>query len=404
VPTDAVLQEERAKLEEEKKKLQEMAQSEREQREKLEALIGSLEHQVVTGQSDEKALLDMKSKMKRQKQMTKRMKEEKEAAEEAALMADRQHKTLQDELAEKTQVIRKLRTRYKQMKSEVTDLQREFEDEREAYQETIREQSRQLKLHIQIVQHILSAGDLKKIVAQARFDEDRDKWALPQFSLTQRRIQLPDLVHHAYRQRKAEESDESSASEGPVVIVPPASAPTPPPPTGAYLMRTAHPADQQIPGRRSRTDSRSVSPSPRVPEDGGIIEPVSLSVWPPKLTSTHTSYGRASDESTSDRPLSQGGRPRGEGRRKHQISRNVRLEPLPPRASQTSDDELKSMVEPQSSSDGGHDAPAKETPDFSMKSFGLGPAPKEASSVTDFPSVSGVVSSNMPLGVPRKTE
>lgn len=71
-----------------------------------------------------------------------------------------QYKDITQELNLKTEALRRLRHKVKTFEKEISDIQGEFEGEREDYLETIRKQDRQIKLLGQIAAKI--AETLKK--------------------------------------------------------------------------------------------------------------------------------------------------------------------------------------------------------------------------------------------------
>lgn len=71
-----------------------------------------------------------------------------------------QYKDISQELNLKTEALRKYKHRVKALEKEITDIQSEFEVERQDYLETIRKQDKNIKLLSQISEKI--AGTLKK--------------------------------------------------------------------------------------------------------------------------------------------------------------------------------------------------------------------------------------------------
>lgn len=71
-----------------------------------------------------------------------------------------QYKDITQELNLKTEALRRYRHKVKSLEKEISDIQSEFEGEREDYLETIRKQDKQILLLQQISEKI--AGTLKK--------------------------------------------------------------------------------------------------------------------------------------------------------------------------------------------------------------------------------------------------
>ncbi len=108
--------------------------------------------------------------------------------------------SVQEEVKFKTKMLDKEKEQVKFLKNEVSDLQREFEKEREEYLDTIRKQERQLKLLFKITQklqpiipHDSSYYNLDKIQAAAIWNEELQDWILP--DLKRERLALPTMGH-----------------------------------------------------------------------------------------------------------------------------------------------------------------------------------------------------------------
>lgn len=71
-----------------------------------------------------------------------------------------QYKDISQELNLKTEALRRFKHKVKALEKEISDIQSEFEGEREDYLESIRKQDRQIKLLNQIIEKI--ASTLKK--------------------------------------------------------------------------------------------------------------------------------------------------------------------------------------------------------------------------------------------------
>ena len=108
--------------------------------------------------------------------------------------------SVQEEVKYKTKMLDKEKEQVKFLKNEVSDLQREFEKEREEYLDTIRKQERQLKLLYKITQklqpiipHDCSYFNLDKIQGAAIWNEELQDWILP--DLKRERLALPTMGH-----------------------------------------------------------------------------------------------------------------------------------------------------------------------------------------------------------------
>ncbi|XP_050292806.1 osmotic avoidance abnormal protein 3-like isoform X2 [Anthonomus grandis grandis] len=107
-----------------------------------------------------------------------------------------QYKDISQELNLKTEILRKYRHKVKMLEKEITDLQGEFQQEREDYLETVRRQEKNLKLLSQINDKLVGTlkkdcnyTDLEAIKDQAVWLEESQKFKLPDLVIP--RTKLP---------------------------------------------------------------------------------------------------------------------------------------------------------------------------------------------------------------------
>ncbi|CDS41105.1 kinesin family 7 [Echinococcus multilocularis] len=107
--------------------------------------------------------------------------------------------SIQDELRHKCRLLQREKQKTSSLETEIEDLQREFELDREDYLESIRKQNRQIGLLQAILDKVQPCirrdsnyANLEKIKKQACFDEDSNEWVLP--ALTIDRTVLPPSV------------------------------------------------------------------------------------------------------------------------------------------------------------------------------------------------------------------
>ncbi|XP_008190588.1 osmotic avoidance abnormal protein 3 isoform X2 [Tribolium castaneum] len=152
------------------------------------------------------------------KELSERRKRKKQAAEKRAsviahLLAkidmneDReilhnQYKDISQELNLKTEALRKYRHKVKALEKEISDIQSEFEAERQDYLETIRKQDQHIKLLAQISDKIASTlkkecnySDLESIKEQAVWLEDLQKYKLPDLITPRTKLPPPGRLH-----------------------------------------------------------------------------------------------------------------------------------------------------------------------------------------------------------------
>ena len=98
--------------------------------------------------------------------------------EEANMLMEEQYTSMQDEVEVKTRKLKKLWSKYQAQKTEVKDLQNEFQQEREDMLDTIRELTRQLKLKQVITEHFIPPEEVEKLNARAQWSDENDTWSI----------------------------------------------------------------------------------------------------------------------------------------------------------------------------------------------------------------------------------
>ncbi|XP_075732123.1 osmotic avoidance abnormal protein 3 [Rhipicephalus microplus] len=113
--------------------------------------------------------------------------------EERTLLPD--YDDINEELKVKSSLIRKAKRKIQTLEQEVRDLQREFESERTDYLETVRRQDQQLRLLSQILDKVQPCirrdsnyADLEAVKAQSVWDQDGQRWRLPEFTVQQTKL------------------------------------------------------------------------------------------------------------------------------------------------------------------------------------------------------------------------
>ncbi|KAH7970452.1 hypothetical protein HPB49_007469 [Dermacentor silvarum] len=113
--------------------------------------------------------------------------------EERTMLPD--YDDINAELKVKSSMIRKAKRKIQTLEQEVCDLQREFETERTDYLETIRRQDQQLRLLSQILDKVQPCirrdsnyADLEAVKAQSVWDQDAQRWRLPELTVQQTKL------------------------------------------------------------------------------------------------------------------------------------------------------------------------------------------------------------------------
>jgi len=186
-----------SKTAEERKALEDRLNAEQEQREKMEAqkqaLVAKMNQMkqklIVGGEMMDKAAKQEAQLRRAKLALEERAEREQELAQELAekeeerLRLDEQYSSLQDEVEDKTNKLKKLWTKYQTATREVQDIQEEFQAEREDMLDTIRQLSRQLKLKELLLENFVPPEDSAKLERRARWDDDHDAWFVPRLDL-----------------------------------------------------------------------------------------------------------------------------------------------------------------------------------------------------------------------------
>jgi len=98
--------------------------------------------------------------------------------EEMNLMQDEKFSSVQEEVEQKTKKIKKLWGKYQGTKVEITDLQEEFQRERDDLLDDIRRLTGEIKLKNLIIDTHIPPDELEKIHERAVFDEASESWEI----------------------------------------------------------------------------------------------------------------------------------------------------------------------------------------------------------------------------------
>ena len=160
-------------------------------KDQLDQLIADIQNRVHKGgenlmNNDKKAVKEqrerrLKLRNKKSKQALQLQKRREE--QEAALMEKCEFGSLEEEAEESRNIIAKLRQRCQGAVSEIDDLQKEHEENREDILGNLRNQEHEINFYIQVVNSIFSQAEQKKIRNRAVFDSRNSKWMTPSFEL-----------------------------------------------------------------------------------------------------------------------------------------------------------------------------------------------------------------------------
>ena len=159
----------------------------------LQQKLLELEGQVVAGgqqagNKDLKENIEKKKKRAQEKELElERLKAAKAGDDDTII--EEIYGSMQEELKAKNKKLYKMSEKLKGAKTEISDLQSEFERERDDLLETVRRQQQQLKLFQQLVDKVsplirrdCNYSNIDRIIAQAQWNEDTSEWMLPRVS------------------------------------------------------------------------------------------------------------------------------------------------------------------------------------------------------------------------------
>eukprot|EP00976_Prorocentrum_cordatum_P090182 1188016-Prorocentrum_minimum.AAC.4 len=194
------IQEKKVKEEKEKLKIQKemqkasgemqeakMAQiAEKEKIEEIRAKLQAMESKVVHGDENliekleecdkEAELLEQEKAVAAEKEEERRRKMAE--LDEMQLMQEEKFSSVQEEVEQKTKKIKKLWNKYQSTKSEIIDLQEEFQRERDDLLEDVRRLTREIKMKNLIIDTHIPPEELDKIHRRAVFDESGESWEI----------------------------------------------------------------------------------------------------------------------------------------------------------------------------------------------------------------------------------
>ena len=168
--------------------------------------IANLEKNLIDNKKLEKAEVNIKDSISKE-EFEKRMKEQEEENRKFKEYREKQMKENEEfelkikklqEQKEKEEVllkndVNKLQEKIKELNSEIYDLKNENSKDREDYLENIKEISRQNDLYKKIIDILFSTNQFKKICEMSRYIEDDDKWKIPAFSMSDKKLNFANV-------------------------------------------------------------------------------------------------------------------------------------------------------------------------------------------------------------------
>ena len=83
---------------------------------------------------------------------------------------------MEEQLLQTRQVYEKQKSKYENAASEIRDLRKEHNDEKEDMMILLRQQDLDIKLLRKVVEMVLKPEELTKLKAKAQFDDEENEW------------------------------------------------------------------------------------------------------------------------------------------------------------------------------------------------------------------------------------
>jgi len=121
---------------------------------------------------------------------------EKQKQEEDMILVEKNYQSMQEEVDDMRQLLKKLRTKYKEALNEIKDLNTENTKERQELWEEIQEFQKDNLLYKGILKQMVSEREINKIITKCEYDYDNKKWDIPIFSIKEKQVVLPTMPSH----------------------------------------------------------------------------------------------------------------------------------------------------------------------------------------------------------------
>lgn len=119
--------------------------------------------------------------------------EERQRAEQQMMEQERQYNSLQEEVEEQREIIKKLRQKYKQAESELKAATEDQTDVRAELNDTIRAQEKDLDFLNAIVSMMLKEGEMYRLKEKVKYDFEAGKWQVPPFLIKNKEVAFPKI-------------------------------------------------------------------------------------------------------------------------------------------------------------------------------------------------------------------
>ena len=128
---------------------------------------------------------DLVARREKELQLSRAMEDQ----EEANILLEEKYSSLSDEVKAKSKKLQKIWKKYQQCKTEIDDIEREFQSERDDMLETIRALTMQLKLKELVISHFIPIEytqlyDDEEVGGRAIWDKEKEEWILPRLDMS----------------------------------------------------------------------------------------------------------------------------------------------------------------------------------------------------------------------------
>ena len=142
-----------------------------------------------------KAEQDLVARRENELQLSRAMEEQ----EEVTMLLEQKYSSLSEEVNVKSKKLQRVWRKYQECKTEIEDIQKEFQSERDDMLETIRALSKQLKLKELVISHFIPMEysefyDDEADGGLAKWDEEKQEWTLPRLDLSGKSLRIQRIV------------------------------------------------------------------------------------------------------------------------------------------------------------------------------------------------------------------
>jgi len=205
-------EEERKRVEGELIKREEEIKAADEEQRALTQRLSQIEKKIIVGgenllekaEEQERLLQESAAELEKRRRREDELREALEAREAERLDIEEKYSSLQEEAAGKTKKLKKVWTMYMAAKSEMADLQQEHQREMEGLLENVRQLSRELKLHMLIIDSFIPQEYQNMVEQHVHWNEDIGEWQLKCVAYTGNNMRKQTPVPDRDRDRESE--------------------------------------------------------------------------------------------------------------------------------------------------------------------------------------------------------